>query len=251
VRDHTASFVSPAVTFALVLGLLTVAPPGHAQTLTTLYSFCAESNCRDGESPTGGLVQAVDGDLYGTTLNGGTDDTVTLHSTVYKMTPSGALTTLHRFCEQSGCRDGKAPSSLVLAADGNLYGPGQTGSVFKITLSGELTMLHVFCSERPCNDGSYPQAGLVQATNADLYGSTHFNGLYGYGTIYKITTSGKLTTLHSSCRLHGCPDGAYPITALVQATDGNLYGTTLQGGNSASGLVDGVARLSRSRWTAR
>ncbi len=79
-------------------------------------------------------------------------------------------------------------------------------------------------------DGAYPEAGLVQATNGDLYGTTFGGGADGYGTVFKITPSGTLTTLYSFCSQSGCPDGDEPAAGLIQATNGDLYGTTNEGG---------------------
>jgi uncharacterized repeat protein (TIGR03803 family) len=200
-----------------------------AQTLTTLYSFCSQSGCPDGYSPYAGLVQATNGDLYGTTYFGGTGN----GGTIFKIAPGGTLTTVHSFCSQSGCPDGDAPAGLVQAANGDFYGTtsgdrtsGNYGTVFKITPSGTLTTLYSFCSQSGCTDGSTPVAGLVQAANGDLYGTAGLGGASNYGTVFKITPSGTLTTLYSFCSQSGCTDGSIPLAGLVQATDGDFYGTT-------------------------
>jgi uncharacterized repeat protein (TIGR03803 family) len=211
-----------------------------AGVLTTLYSFCSQSGCTDGANPLAGLVQATDGNFYGTTQSGGANLCGGYGcGTVFKITPGGMLTTLHTFCSESGCADGANPlAGLVQATDGNFYGTTQSGgangsgTVFKITPSGTLTTLHTFCSESRCADGIYPYAGLVQATNGYLYGTTQQGGTADYGTVFKITPGGTLTTLYSFCSQSGCTDGFYPMAALVQATDGNLYGTT--GGGSGT-----------------
>jgi uncharacterized repeat protein (TIGR03803 family) len=115
------------------------------------------------------------------------------------------------------------------------------GTVFRITPSGKLTTLYTFCSQSACTDGSVPLAGLVPASNGDLYGTTEFGGandacynIYGAelgcGTVFKITPSGKLTTLYSFCAQSECTDGSMPMAGLVQATNGDLYGTTWHGG---------------------
>jgi uncharacterized repeat protein (TIGR03803 family) len=203
-------------------------------TLTTLYSFCPQSGCTDGAIPYAGLVQATNGDLYGTTSNGGVNG----GGTVFKITLSGTLTTLYSFCSQSACTDGEYPLGvLVQAANGDFYGTTYEGgadgygTVFKITPSGTLTTLHSFCSQGvhpDCTDGEYPQAPLVQATNGDLYGTASSGGASGNGTVFKITPSGTLTTLHTFA---GYPtDGSYSIAGLVQATNGDLYGTAEYGG---------------------
>ncbi len=214
--------------------------------LTTLYSFCSQSACADGSFPESGLIQASNGDLYGTTVGGGVNGD---YGTIFRITPSGSLTTLYSFCSQSGCTDGTDPQAgLVRAANGDFYGttvrggpnacPGYEtcGTVFKMSPSGALTTLHVFCSESGCPDGSNPIAGLVKAANGNLYGTTIQGGincplaLGGCGTVFEITLTGALTTLYSFCAQSGCGDGAYPEAGLVSGTDGNLYGTTTEGG---------------------
>jgi len=211
-------------------------------TLTTLYSFCSQTNCPDGTGPTGGLVQASDGNFYGTTTaygaNAGPSD---LAGTVFKMTPSGSLTTLYSFCAQTNCTDGIEPSALVQGTDGNFYGTtyggGQgpcvwygCGTVFKITPSGTLTTLHTFCAQTNCPDGGGPLYPLVQGTDGNFYGTTVGGGTKNLGTIFKITPSGTLTTLYSFCPETGCTDGGSPSGTLVQGSDGNFYGATDEGG---------------------
>jgi uncharacterized repeat protein (TIGR03803 family) len=207
-------------------------------TLTTLHSFCAQRHCPDGELPTAALVQATNGDFYGTTHRGGANGA----GTVFKITPSGMLTTLYKFCSQSNCTDGLAPHGvLIQVTDGTLYGTtvyGGTstycgnsgcGTVFKITPNGALTTLHSFDGA----DGASPAAGLVQATDGNLYGVTSVDGAKGDGTVFKITRGGTLTTLHS----FDGRDGATPQAALVQATNGDFYGTTYYGGATGNGTV--------------
>jgi uncharacterized repeat protein (TIGR03803 family) len=196
--------------------------------LTTFHSFDST-----GWEPQAGLLLAADGDLYGTTFAGPPQNTFYGNGTIFRITPDGALTTIHTF----GGTDGEAPmGGLVKAANGDLYGTttfGGTsgacvpscGTIFKITPAGVFTTLHSFQS----TDGSNPYSGLVQATNGDLYGTTGYGGnttcRYGCGTIFKITPHGVITTLH----VFNQTDGANPVAGLVQATDGNLYGTTYGG----------------------
>jgi uncharacterized repeat protein (TIGR03803 family) len=217
-------------------------------TLTTLYNFCAQSGCADGSNPFAGLVQASDGSFYGTTWSGGFDNCTLGCGTVFKLTPEGILTTLHSFCPQLGhCADGAYPiAGLVQTRDGNFYGTTSRGgdygggTVFKITPSGTLTALYTFCSQTGCADGSYPVAGLVQASDGNLYATTQAGGDYGGGTVFKITPSGTLTTLHS----FGGADGAAPgYAALLQARDRNFYGTTTVGGANGDGTVFRIVLL--------
>jgi uncharacterized repeat protein (TIGR03803 family) len=204
-------------------------------TLTTLYSFCPQGfPCTDGDIPQAGLVQATNGNFYGTTVAGGANATGCLGGdgcgTVFKISPSGTLTTLYSFCSQSGCTDGNSPNGLVQATNGNLYGTTNSGgalnlgTVFRITPSGTLTTLHHFKR----TDGANPAAALVQAADGNFYGTTDVGGAKYEGTVFEITPSGTLTTLYSFCSQGGtaCTDGDRPEAALVQATDGNFYGTT-------------------------
>ncbi len=207
-----------------------------AQTFTTLFSF----DGKDGQQPASALIQATNGDFYGTTYYGGADE---IDGTIFKITPSGKLTRLHSFCSSGvfpDCLDGQQPESpLIQATNGDFYGitraGGTTGfgTVFKITPSGTLTTLHSFCSSGvfpDCPDGQQPGSALVQASNGDLYGTTISGGAYDGGTIFKITLGGTLTTLYSFY-------GGYPEAALIQATNGDFYGTTSYAGAKGLGTV--------------
>src|SRR5271157_4411191 len=204
-----------------------VTPSG---TLTTIHSF---SDGTDGGYPYGALIQATNGDFYGTAEDGGANG----YGTLFKINPAGTLTTIHSFDSTDGFNP---QDELVQATDGNLYGTtrfggantcliGGTnygcGTVFKITPTGTLTTLHSFDS----TDGAQPFGGLVQGTNGILYGTTSAGGTDNDGTVFKITLGGTLTTLHS---FKGT-DGDTPNAMLVQATNGNFYGTTNNGGSSS------------------
>ena len=161
-------------------------------TLTTLYSFCSQTNCTDGASPAAGLVQATDGDFCGTTVGDGANGA---GGTIFKITPSGTLTTLYSFCSQSGCTDGSiAGAGLVQATDGDFYGTTFSlnlnyCTVFKITPSGTLTTLYSFCSQPNCTDGALPSGRLVQDTNGDFYGTAGGSGGYNYGNVFRLSTA--------------------------------------------------------------
>src|SRR5579872_1171284 len=210
--------------------------------LTSLYSFCSQSGCTDGFDPRGVLVQTPDGNFYGTTAGGGAYG----YGTVFKITPKGNLTTIHSFCRSGWpCSvDGDGPTAgLIQASDGYLYGTTNYGGIsgcpfrdgcgtfFQITPKGKLTTLYHFCSLSDCSDGGNPSAALVQAADGDFYGTTQYGGPSNDGTVFKITSTGMLTTLYSFCSQSSCSDGEWPIAALIQATDGNLYGTTNGGGS--------------------
>jgi uncharacterized repeat protein (TIGR03803 family) len=211
-----------------------ITPTGN---LTTLYSFCVQLECADGAGSMAALVQATNGNLYGTTGGGG----MFQGGTVFEITPTGSLTTLYSFklVELAGA----APNALVQATDGNFYGttsvggthtacPGGCGSVFRVTIAGKYTNLYNFCSRVDCPDGASPQGTLIQATDGNLYGTTARFGSGGGGgaggTVFKITPVG-LTTIHSFCAQSGCPDGSESSGGLTQATSGTFYGTTAEG----------------------
>jgi uncharacterized repeat protein (TIGR03803 family) len=208
--------------------------------LTTLYTFCAQTNCVDGQNPEATLVQGTDGNFYGTTFSGGANGAF---GTVFKITPQGALTTLHSFCSQASCADGGNPTAgLVQDSTGTLYGTtgvygangsdSNGGTVFKVTTSGALTTLYTFCSLSPsCADGSVPSGGVIIGIDGRLYGTTsRGGGVNPYGTVFKLTPSGALTTLYSFCSQTNCQDGGIPFAGLIQASNENFYGTTAIGG---------------------
>src|SRR5580658_718427 len=231
-----------------------------AGVLSVLYSFpydTSTSTAPDGWFPQAGLVQGKDGNFYGVATEGGTGgeacaDTTGLSGcgTVFKLTKTGTLTVLHSFCGGSGCgsltTDGAEPTGrLIFGANGDLYGTTQVGglfngfynqgTIFRISTSGAYTVLHVFSGNfgsKP--DGANPAAGLTLASNGDFYGTTTAGGASGDGSVFEMTASGKVTLLHS---FTGSSDGSMPIGALVQASDGNLYGTCYSGGANGTGTV--------------
>jgi uncharacterized repeat protein (TIGR03803 family) len=203
-----------------------ITPTGE---LTTVYSFCARTNCTDGTQPNG-LVQDANGNFYGTALSGGAYG----QGTVFEISPAGKLTTLYSFCPGGQqCTDGAEPNStLVQGTDGSFYGSTEEGGsqfagvIFKITPAGKMTTLHAFCSEKNCADGDIPYGTLVQANNGNFHGTTWYGGNKDGGIVYEITPAGKLSTIYSFCSEKDCTDGVGPLAGLVQATDGNFYGTT-------------------------
>jgi uncharacterized repeat protein (TIGR03803 family) len=199
-----------------------------AGALTTIYSFCAQSNCTDGIYPYAGLAQDSQGNFYGTTSAGGANG----DGTVFTITPAGVLTTLHSF----DSTDGATPyAGLLLASDGTFYGTtgsggaNNDGTIFNITPAGTLTTLHSFDS----TDGSLPYGGLVQDSKGNFYGTTVTGGAYGHGTAFQLNSGGTLTTLHS----FNSSDGEYPYAGLVQDSKGNFYGTTYDGGTAGDGTA--------------
>jgi uncharacterized repeat protein (TIGR03803 family) len=204
-------------------------------TLTTLYNFCSASGCTDGEYPEApALIQATNGNLYGTTEAGGVNNA----GTIFQITPSGTVTTLYSFCPLHVCPNGEYPGALVQATIGRFYvtrfygttyggGPSGDGTVFIFTSNGTFKTIHSFDG----TDGIIPQ-GLLQATNGNFYGTTAEGAAYGAGTVFEMTANGTLTTLHNFCSEGNCTDGGDPLGGLLQATNGNFYGTTAEGGLS-------------------
>jgi len=216
-----------------------------AGTLTTLYSFNPIISGSAGALP-GELMQGADGNFYGTTEFGGAPN-FQGQGTIYKFTPTGALTQLYSFHST----DGSGPGwRLAQGADGSLYGTtigGGTwsatssfngdGTVFKITPSGAFTSLYSFSSP----DGLAPN-GVIQASDGNFYGTTVKGGATvppytksGNGTLFMMTPSGTLTTLYSFSTTGA--DGDAPATELLQGADGNLYGTTTRGGAYGAGTI--------------
>ena len=214
-----------------------ISPSG---TLNTISSFTSSSS---GTNPFGGLTLGTDGNLYGTTKTGGSFS----FGTLFKLSSSGVLTTLYDFgtCVYP-CNEGTYPiSPPIEGADGNYYGTVPNtitgynhGVVYKLTSAGKYSTLYAFDGTLGYN----PEAPLMQATDGNLYGTTALGGktvtsCYGSsntcGTVFKITTAGKLTTIYQFDQTHG----AGPLGPVLQGTDGNFYGTTSAGGTNGLGVV--------------
>jgi uncharacterized repeat protein (TIGR03803 family) len=207
--------------------------------LTMLVSF----NGTNGSYPAAVLVQGSDGNFYGTTQSGGASGM----GTVFQVTPVGVLTTLVSFNNTNG----SVPlAGLVQGTNGNFYGTtfqggdlsidgifnnSGAGTVFEMTPGGVLTTRVVFNGY----NGANPAGGLVQGTNGNLYGTAAIGGNvslnagWGFGTAFKMTPGGTLTTLVS----FGLTNGYNPTAGLVQGSDGNFYGTTDGGGAGGCGTV--------------
>lgn len=220
VRDNRVTTILLALIGVLSFALCE--QPLHAQIYTDLHEFdCTVEGCQPTYPEL--LAQGRDGNLYGTTSAGGTANM----GTVFKITPTGAITTLYNF---SGA-DGQNPDGgLVLGTDGNFYGTtnfggtNNLGTVFKITPSGTLTTLHSFAA----SDGANPHGGIVQGKNGMFYGTTCDQ--FGPWTGYSITSTGKFKLLTSA--IPPCP-----FSGLILGNDGNLYGASQAGGTTYQGTV--------------
>ena len=200
---------------------------------TQLYAFSGA----DGSGPTGTLIQGADGNFYGTTQGSfsqtvSTADAAT-NGTVFSMTPSGVVTTLHIF---DGSKEGTHPAAaLVQMPDGNLYGTTSGGfggsgvTVFRLATNGSgfTTLI-----------GGRPQTGtnnawLTRGSDGLLYVTLRQDGTVNYGSVFSLTTDGAATALYS---FKGQPDGEFPSGPLIQAADGKFYGCT-GGGGGGRGTV--------------
>lgn len=241
--SHTAEFVGSyqkstrtslksifRVTMLATAALLCAAALAQAQTVTTIYNFAG--NGISGATPWYvTLVQGTNGNLYGTTYNGGKN----LFGTVFNVTTSGSEKLLYTF--KGGTTDGANPTGgLTLGTDGNFYGTTQQGgtkgggTVFKITPTGALTILHNF---NTFIDGAFPWGAPILASDGNFYGTTSGGGINGHGIVYKITSSGTLTEVYKFDVTHGFS----PIAPPTQGTDGFLYIPVSEGGTSYCGTI--------------
>ncbi len=214
---------------AATLAALASLDPAHAG-LRVLHAF----DRSDGDNPEGALVEDSVGNLYGTTVSGGSGG-----GTVFKLAPDGTESVLHSF---TGGSDGSEPVGLIMDEAGNLYGTTRyggsagcegsgCGTVFKLAPDGTETVLYAFAGE---NDGTFPNSGVIEDKAGNLYGTTDEGGNtgcgYGCGTVFKLAPSGTETVLYA---FTGGSDGATPSAGLIEDSTGNLYGTTYQGGNNS------------------
>ena len=196
----------------------------------------ADFGQRQGVGILGGLVQASDGNFYGTTENGRG------LGTVYRLAPDGTMKVLHIF----NGTDGEYPtSSLTIGPDGELYGftvgggAKNAGTAFKISIKGKFKVLHSF---NAVEEGNYSYLGsMTVGPNGNLYGVMQEGGTYNQGTVFEMTANGKVTVLHQFGSVTA--DGAYPWGGMTLASDGNFYGTTVDGG--ANWQIGGSGTLYR------
>lgn len=196
---------------------------GH--TGTVLYNFTGGS---DGGQPLAALLRDAEGNLYGTTNEGGARGCFGLGcGTVFEVTPDGTETVLHAFAAGA---DGENPvAALVRDSEGNLYGttgqagPECCGTVFQLTSSGTENILFGF----NFIDGTGPGPNrLVRAADGNIYGTTSAGGASGDGTIFEIAADGTETTLYN---FTGAADGFAPYGGVIRDARGNLFGTAFQG----------------------
>ena len=216
-------------------------PAGEFSVLHTFTG--ANSPYTDGLNPFAGLIMGSDGNLYGTTIEGGPSQTGSNSHAgmVYKITTSGILTPLYGFVLPYSC---DPVGGVAQASDGTLYGTtsyyGATGSVFKLSTAGALTTLHSFSDDddptQGNSDGSQPNASPTIGSDGSIYGTTSLGGTTDGGVIYKVTPDGTYSVLHEFTGNQSTADGLAPVDPMVFGNDGNLYGVA-SGGAQSGGCV--------------
>lgn len=202
-----------------------ISPAGEFQILASLLGT-------SGSAPQSPLIQAHDGVLYGTAAEGGVENL----GAVFKWSPDGQYSTVLLFTGDQG----GMPNGLMQSPSGDLYGTlyfassnsvagGAYGGIFRLTTNGVFTAMATFNGV----NGANPRAGLLLGADGNFYGTTFKGGTTGgWGTVFKMTPAGAITTLVS---FNGT-NGAAPLSPLIQTEDGALYGTTSAGGIGFNGI---------------
>ncbi len=197
-------------------------------TFSIRYTFCSQTNCADGSNP-GALVRGPNGNLYGTTVFGGTNR----YGTIFEINPSGQLTTVYNFTGNGG---DTGVSSFLQANNGNFYGTtlnfdNGDGEIFELSNTGQFTILYTFCGFN-CQTQLADPGAMIQASDGNFYGVASIGGANFNGGIFKMTPAGTVSTYLSfpTCNTNfSCPSGFAP-GGLMQGTDGNFYGVMDAGG---------------------
>lgn len=221
--------------FSVILLILFFATALCAQTpsptLNLVFAFpCVSFTCADGYFPIE-LIEGSDGNFYGSAAGGGTG--LNAQGTIFKITPAGEISVIYSFAEESdgSLPNGSAPGTLVEGMDGFLYGitsengANGLGTAFKLSKTGTIQVLHNFCGTLTCSDGANP-GFLMQAIDGNFYGGTGPTN-FPTSVLFRMTPSGTYKALHTFDSKTQ-PDGT-GIYGMVQAADGNLYGTTVAG----------------------
>jgi uncharacterized repeat protein (TIGR03803 family) len=226
----SASNPTFVIFITLLLASAVVPTQAHARKFKVLHTFKGS----DGEGPAGQLVRDKAGNLYGTTVVGGSSRcTGGGCGTAFKMDKTGKLVWLHKFQGANG----DEPFGLLRDVAGNFYGTTVYGGkinhfcslgcgvAFELDKSGKETVLHKFNGDP---DGYYPTGPLVRDKAGNLYGATQLGGKSGLGTVFKLSPTGKETILYD---FGGGSDGGAPSAGVILDAEGNTYGTTFIGGD--------------------
>ncbi|OAI43434.1 hypothetical protein AYO41_00045 [Verrucomicrobia bacterium SCGC AG-212-E04] len=210
-----------------------------AGALTTLVELTYDATGNRGAQPYATLTLAADGSFFGTTAGGGAN----LYGTVFQLAPDGLVTTLVEFSGAGAGNRGANPSAPLAFAGGSYYGSttrggaDDNGTLFQMSPAGVLTTLIEFTGNAGTERGGAPYGGLTLGTDGNFYGSTSIGGANGLGTVFQLTPAGALTTLVDFTGNSGLQKGAVPYGGLARGNDGNLYGTTSQGGAGGVGTI--------------
>jgi uncharacterized repeat protein (TIGR03803 family) len=221
IQNSAGAFVGSTLAGGASLGG-TVFEVTSSGTESILYSFAS--------MPWAGVIQGSDGNYYGTTASGGTNG----RGTIFELTPGGVETVLYSFPA-----NGSDPYCGLVESGGNFYGTtgangaSDDGTVFELS-GGTESVLHTF-PKVANGDGQTPYAGLIQGSDGNFYGTTYNGGSSGFGTVFRVTPSGTESIVYSFAG--GSGDGEHPYAGVIQGNDGNLYGTTYQGGTGGYGTV--------------
>ncbi len=209
-----------------------------AGNFTLLHAFASDGT--EGGLPSAGLLLGQDGNFYGAT-----------GAKFFQVTPDGTLMVLHDFTTDYATAGADLEAALIEDGQGNFFGTSYQGgaygygAVFEyVPGSSTATALYAFStkdSQYHNSDGAGPLAPVLLANDGNFYGTATYGGTYGDGTVFRLTPAGVFTNLHSFSYTGG--DGANPMAGLIQASDGNLYGTTQYGSSSGSGNPGTVFRV--------
>jgi uncharacterized repeat protein (TIGR03803 family) len=240
-------------------------PAAHAVTLTTLYDFCAQPSCVDGQEPSSAPVADAAGNLYGTVSAGGANGVGGVFTLIRNKAAAWTEKIIYNFSLLRG--EGGPAGSLLMPSPGKIYGATgpvdgthRSGTIFELKLEKRTGQwmaktLYKFCS-RPCLDGQRPNGSLVMAPGGTLYGTTLFGGVKDSGTVFALIPNAAGTkwthlVLYRFCAHRVkqiCADGAGPSSGVVLDKAGELYGVALNGGAKNGGVVYQLVPQSSTPW---
>jgi uncharacterized repeat protein (TIGR03803 family) len=222
---------------------------------SVLHKFCSKKDCTDGGGTVSGLIADESGNLYGTTINGGTHGSGTVYELSFdQIKDTWSYSVLYDFCAKTNCPDGSTPDAgLIVDQSGNFYGTthdGGTnnfGTVYELVFDQakqkwtEQVLYNFSCETDSCPQGASPTLGLFMDENGDLFGATPF-GVYSGGNVFEMTFDQAkqkwvYRDIYDFCPNTGCDDGSVPSGRLIEDSTGNLYSTTASGGVHGGGTV--------------
>jgi uncharacterized repeat protein (TIGR03803 family) len=252
-RNITLSIGLRAVPAMLAVTLLVA--NSYAATDEVLHSF--KSNGKDGINPYAGLVFDRVGNLYGTTYGGGTHGDGTVFELTLNAKGRWTEKILHSFSNSDG--DGFGPlTGLIIDRAGDLYGTAQGGTynhgmVFELMplSGGGWTEKVLYSFSNSGKDGDFPSAGVIMDANGNLYGTTGFGGNYNYGTAFELTPKADGHWTEKMLYMFDSEDGNFPSGGLIFASEGDLYGTTQEGGAYNYGVAFELKPKADGQWTEK